>query len=125
MRTLLVIVLILNSAFCMSQRAEFFVESPTHKFPKTNEGVLLRHQFTVQNKGDSPLVISGFEVACSCTKVNLPGPIPPGGSAVVTVEFDTNGKYYQQDRIVLLKTNTRRGTEKLRFKVFVIPKDEQ
>lgn len=124
MRTLLVIVLTLNSAFCMSQKAEFFVETPTHKFPKTKEGVQLKHEFIVQNKGAAPLIISDFEVACSCTKVTLPGLIPPSGSGIVVVEFDTNGKYYQQDRTVLLKTNTKRGTEKVRFKVFVIPKDE-
>ena len=124
MRTLLVIVLILNSAFCMSQRAGFFVKEPTFKFPKTIAGAQLSHAFIVQNTGDAPLVISGFEVACSCTKVTLPAPVPPGGTGVITVEFDTNGKYYQQDRTVLLKTNTKRGTEKLRFKVFVVPKDE-
>lgn len=124
MRFLFVILLALNSAPGFGQQAEFFVEAPTHKFPKTKEGVQLKHEFIVVNKGSVPLVISGFEVACSCTKVTLPDPIPPGGTANIIIEFDTNGKYYQQDRMILLKTNTKKGTEKLRFKVFVVPKDE-
>jgi hypothetical protein len=39
-------------------------------------------------------------------------------------EFDTNGKYYQQDRKIILHTNTKRKLEYLRFKVFVVPNEE-
>lgn len=104
--------------------AEFFVESPLHKFPKTREGIQLKHAFVVKNTGETPLIISRYEVSCSCTKVTLPGPIAPGESGHVTVEFDTNGKYYQQDRKIILFTNTKKKTEYLRFKVYVIPADE-
>jgi hypothetical protein len=48
--------------------------------------------------------------------------IAPGESAEIKVTFDTDGKAYFQDRTVLLTTNTKRKTEKLRFKVNIIPK---
>lgn len=121
---LALILLILNSAFGFGQKAEFFVKTPVHKFPKTAQGVLLKHDFEVVNTGDVPLVISHYEVSCSCTKVTLPGPVPPGGTATISVEFDTAGKYYQQDREIILTTNARRQTANLRFKVFVVvPKE--
>jgi hypothetical protein len=119
-----VILLILNSAFGFGQTAEFFVKTPLHKFPKTTEGVQLKHTFEVTNNGEVPLIVSKYEVACSCTKVTLPGPIAPGDVGKIVVEFDTNGKYYLQDRKVILHTNTKRKLEYLRFKVYVIPNEE-
>lgn len=120
-----IITLLLNSAPGFGQEAEFFVDKAIHKFPKTYEGVVLEHVFHVENHGNIPLIISSYEVACSCTKAALPKePIPPGGAYDIKVTFDTKGKYYYQDRIILLKTNTRSGEEKIRFKVNVIPKNE-
>jgi len=120
-----IITLLLNSAPGFGQEAEFFVDKPIHKFSKTYEGVVLEHVFHVENHGNLPLIISSYEVACSCTKASLPKePIPPGGTFDLKVTFDTKGKYYYQDRIILLKTNTRSGEEKIRFKVNVIPKNE-
>lgn len=112
------------SAAGPGQSAEFFCASPVKKFPKTREGVQLKHTFEISNTGKAPLVISRYEVACTCTKVKLPGTIKPGEVAEVTVEFDTNGKYYHQDRTIILHTNTKKQKEYLRFKVFVIPADE-
>lgn len=122
--SVLLILLILNSAFGPDRMAEFFVDKPTHKFPSTREGILLHHTFTVKNTGEVPLVISNYEVACPCTKVTLPKPIAPGATGELKVEFDTKGKYYQQDRKIILHTNTRKKTETLRFKVYVIPEGE-
>jgi len=124
MRLAAVLIILMNSAFGFGQKAEFFVKEPMHKFPKTVEGVQLKHTFEVTNNGDVPLIISSYEVACSCTKVSLPGPIQPGDVGKIVVEFDTNGKYYLQDRKIILQTNSRKGIEYLRFKAYVIPNEE-
>lgn len=125
MKYIFVIFLIANAAFGFSQQAVFSADKALHKFPKTVEGPILKHEFVVRNTGKVPLVISDYRVSCTCTKVILPaGPIPPGGSGIVQITFDTNGKYYQQDRVIFLKTNTKGGEERLRFKVFVVPSDE-
>ena len=124
MRSVLItIILVINSALGFGQEAEFFVKKPIHKFPKTAEGKMLEHSFTVVNTGDSPLIISDYKVECTCTKAFLPSePILPGKSATIKVTFDTEGKAYYQDRIIFLQTNSKKKTEKLRFKVFVEPK---
>ncbi len=123
MRSVLLIILILNSALGFTQEAEFFVKGSTYKFPDAKEGEQLEHVFTVTNTGKKPLLISAYTVECSCTKAYFPkDPIPPGGSSQLKITFDTEGKSYFQDRIVYFTTNTKRKKEKLRFKVFVSPK---
>lgn len=125
MRFLSYAFILLNSAFCIGQSAEFSIEEPVFKSQKVVEGTLLEHDFHFKNTGNNPLIISNFKVACPCTKVTFPDTIYAGQSGVVHVEFDTNGKYYQQDRSIFLITNTKKKQEILRFKVYVIPKDEQ
>lgn len=124
MRYLAIALLILNSAFCIGQKAEFSVDKGVFTFPKTKEGPVISHDYVITNTGDSPLIISDYKVSCPCTKAILPEPIPPGKSAILHVTFETKGKYYEQDRSIILSTNTKKGTEKVRFKVFIIPEDE-
>ena len=120
-----IIIIALSSALGFGQAAEFSIDKAVHKFPKTYEGVLLEHEFKLTNTGDAPLIISDYKVECSCTKAYLPNnPILPGESFLLKVTFDTKGKYNFQDRIIYLKTNTKKKTEQLRFKVNVIPKNE-
>lgn len=118
-------ILFLNSALGFGQVAEFSLEQTLVKFPKTKEGVVLEHTFVFTNTGSTPLIISDYSVACKCTKVILPKePVLPGKTGEIKITFDTEGKFYQQDREVLLTMNTKKKIAKLRFKVFVIPREE-
>lgn len=115
----------MSSALGFGQEAEFSIHKPVHKFAKTYEGKLLEHNFKIENTGDAPLIISDYKVSCSCTKAYLPEkPILPGESFDLRVTFDTNGKYYFQDRIIYLQTNAKKETQQVRFKVKVIPRNE-
>lgn len=119
------LIIVLNSALGFGQEAEFSLTESVFKFPKTKEGIVLEHTFIVTNTGTTPLIISDYSVECKCTKVVLPKePILPGKKGEIKISFDTEGKYYQQDRIILLSANTKKKVHKLRFKVFVIPKEE-
>lgn len=118
--------IILNSAFGYSQIAEFdFLGSTTHTWDKTNEGEVLEHYFVFKNTGDAPLIIENAEVSCDCTTVEFPDyPIFPQASDSILVKFNTNQTYYNQNRRIVLKANTKKDT-RLRIKTYVIPKDEQ
>jgi hypothetical protein len=84
------------------------------------EGKVIEHTFIVENRGSIPLTILGYDVECSCTKVEYPeGEIAPGAKIPLILRFDTNGKYGYQDRVILLQTNTKKGIEELRFEVNV------
>lgn len=118
-------IIVLNSALGFGQVAEFQFKNDVHKFPETKEGVLLEHEFVLINTGTIPLIISDYKVACPCTKVVLPTkPIAPGETYRLKVTFDTKGKYYYQDRSIYLTTNTKKGTERIRIKVNIIPENE-
>lgn len=124
MKIVLIAILILITAPVHLQRAVFYAPIKTVRFPKTIEGEKLNYRFTIKNNGDAPLTIYGFEAECTCTDVHLPNlPIQPNETAFIEVSFDTRGKYFYQDRVIYFATNTKRKREKLRFKVFVIPKD--
>jgi hypothetical protein len=111
---------ILNSALGFSQQAEFDFHKKTHRFGKVKEGEIIKTIFTFTNKGDVPLVITDYEVACTCTTVIFPeNPILPKGSGEIEIIFDTNGKIGYQDRSVIIHSNSKNPANKIRFTVTV------
>lgn len=122
---IVLLIVILNSAIGFAQYAEFeFLSTPIHQFGKVNEGVQLKHYFIFKNSGDVPLSIDDALVSCPCTKIDFPKkPILPNQKDSILVHFDTQQKYYQQDRIIKLKANTKKQ-QKLRIKAYVIPKED-
>ncbi|MFM7662547.1 MAG: DUF1573 domain-containing protein [Bacteroidota bacterium] len=124
MSRFLVIVFILLTAPVFTQRAVFYAPKKTIRFPKTTEGAKLKYRYIIKNTGKAPLEFYGFDTECTCTEVTLPqNPLKPNEQNFIDIVFDTNGKYFFQDRVIYLSTNTRKKREKLRFKVFVVPKD--
>jgi outer membrane biosynthesis protein TonB len=115
----------MNSAFAFTGGAEFSFLDRSVKFPDTQEGVLLEHDFEFQNTGDEPLVINSYEVACSCTKIDFPKePIAPGKKGQIHLSFDTNAKYGFQSRKVKISSNAKKEITVIQFKVTVIPHNE-
>ena len=118
-----IIILAMNSATGFGQLAEFSIKEPVVKFPKSKEGAVLEHEYKFTNSGKAPLIFTGYSVQCTCTKVVVPKePIAPGKSGVIKITFDTNGRTFYQDRVIILNTNTKKKEEKVRFKVYVEPK---
>jgi hypothetical protein len=89
-------------------------------FGLVKKGVVVQNKYEIINEGNAPLLITGAEVACSCTTVRYQKePIAPGAHAEVEVDFNTASVYGRQDRIVLLQCNDARSPLKLRFKGIV------
>jgi len=124
LRYRLAIFIFFLTAAVVAQSAVFYVQHKTVKFPRTQEGETIHQTYFVTNRGKVPLMIYSSETECTCTNVILPtGPIDPGKTAKIDVTFNTSGKYFFQDRIITLKTNTRKKKEILHLKVFIIPKE--
>ena len=120
MKLFLAILLFSFSVNGISQ-AKITFEEKTHKFPKTNEGVLLEHDYSFTNTGIEPLVIEGIKVACTCTKFTYPKtPILPGKKGIIHITFDTNKKYEWQNRTLIISSNAENPTSLIRFKVMVV-----
>jgi hypothetical protein len=119
------LIILLNSAFCFSQKAEFFCPKKSFQFSDTTEGALLKHTFIVYNKGKLPFEILNVDVECSCTSVDIEKPyIEAGDSTEIVVTFNTEGRVFYQDRIIKLSTTIRKKPYFLRFKVKVKPRPE-
>ena len=115
-----IIIIALNSAPGLAQEAEFGIKDRVHKFPKTEQGVLLEHLYEVVNTGSDSLIISDYKVSCPCTKLYFPEKaIAPGDTAELKLTFDTKDKYGYQHREILVMTNAKKSVQSLRFKVTV------
>jgi hypothetical protein len=71
---------------------------------------------TFTNSGGSPLLIKKAISQCSCLKVLVPAkPVKPGGSGVITLQYDTHlaGAFYKS---VVLFTNASNSVIKIYIK---------
>lgn len=101
-------------------QAKMEIKEPKKNFGTVEKGEVVKVEYEVRNAGNEPLLISEYEVACSCTSVDFPiQPILPGQEVKVTVTFNTKTVYDRQDRIVQLHSNDPESPTKIRFKGFV------
>ncbi len=83
-----------------------------HDFGSVVEGDPVRHDFVIENKGSSPLLMEKVKPDCGCTTVSYTKEIPPGGKGTVSVEVNTRG--YGGRRLskrVLVETNDPENPE--------------
>jgi hypothetical protein len=122
--TLIIICTFLSSAAVFGQLAELSFDRKVHKFDAVIEGTPLNHTFTFTNTGDAPLIITKYEVECSCTKVTFPKePISVGGTGEVTVDFDTTEKSGGQYRKIRLYANVKKGIDEVEIRVKINEKE--
>lgn len=85
------------------------MEVPNTKFDfgKMKEGEKVRHNWTVKNTGNNPLMISNVQTSCGCTAPSFPKePILPGAEAIITLEFNSAGKEGLVNKNALIVANT-------------------
>ena len=83
-----------------------------HDFGSVVEGDPVRHDFVIENKGSSPLLMEKVKPDCGCTTVSYTKEIPPGGKGTVSVEVNTRG--YGGRRLskrVMVETNDPENPE--------------
>ena len=120
MKGIIILILFLNSALSIAQQAEFKFYDKTIRLGKVTEGEIVSTIFLFKNVGDSPLIISDYKVACTCTVVLFPKePILPGKEAGIEVSFDSAEKMGYQDRSIEIYSNAKKSPEKIRFTVTV------
>jgi len=68
-----------------------FLPSDIYNFESVPEGVLVTHDFIIENKGTAPLQILSVQPGCGCTTASYTKEILPGGSGKISLSFDTAG----------------------------------
>ncbi len=111
----------------ISLSQEVKVKNDKQKFGFVTEGDTVLIKYEIKNIGDSPLMITNYEVECGCTVVeNLPSVIDVGETYILKIKFDTHNKYDRQDRTVKLISNAKNSPTVLRFKgVILQPKKKK
>ncbi len=100
-------------------------EKQEHDFGNIIQGTPQETVFTFTNTGDAPLIITDARSSCGCTVPQYPKntPIAPGDTGELVVKFNGSGKN-QVTKTVTVTANTEKGSELLRIKAFVTPKDQ-
>ncbi|MGW9686954.1 DUF1573 domain-containing protein [Flagellimonas sp. 2504JD1-5] len=99
-------------------------EKSEHDFGTITQGTPQETVFKFTNAGNAPLIITDAKSSCGCTVPDYPKntPIAPGDSGELLVKFNGSGQN-QVTKTITVTANTEKGTELLRIKAFVNPKD--
>ncbi|MBC6995238.1 DUF1573 domain-containing protein [Neolewinella lacunae] len=85
--------------------------TPEFQFGEVPVGEVVSHDFHFTNTGRVPLLITNARSTCGCTVAAYPEtPIAPGDSSVISVNFDTKGKYGRQRKPITITANTYPAT---------------
>jgi hypothetical protein len=81
-------------------------QSADHDFGKVGAGEKIGCIFTYTNTGDADLVITSASASCGCTVPKYDRkPVPPGGTGMIEVVFDTSGREGMQTKTVVVQSN--------------------
>ncbi|WP_417444203.1 DUF1573 domain-containing protein [Joostella sp.] len=112
------------------QRDEAAKQLPVMQFEETEfdfgnipQGQTVEKVFKFKNTGDAPLVVTDAKSSCGCTIPQKPeAPVAPGETGEILVKYNGSGRN-AVTKTVTITANTEKGTEQLRIKAFVEPKD--
>lgn len=100
----------------------FKFETTEFDFGRIKEGQVVNHTFEFTNVGDSPLIINNASASCGCTVPTYTNkPIPVGGKGKIEVQFNSQGKAFQQSPVVTVMANTNPSVSRLLLKGYVEP----
>jgi Protein of unknown function (DUF1573) len=100
--------------------ARMTFESPSFDYGEVQEGEIVTHVFRFINDGKVPLVINNAHSTCGCTVPTWPkGPVAPGTSGEISVEFNTSNKTGFQEKPVIISANTFPATTKVYLRGYV------
>ena len=87
-------------------------DSTVIRMGRISQGTVVERNFRFRNTGSGDLVIADVRGSCGCTvgKDWPREPIAPGGTGVITVSFDSEGREGAQEKTVSVVANTRPPT---------------
>lgn len=68
-----------------------FLPADSYEFAPVVDGVMIMHDFVIQNKGDAPLKILKIKTGWGCAAVSYTRQIPPGGEGKITIKVNSSG----------------------------------
>mgnify|MGYP001338238538 CR=1 FL=1 len=116
MKKLVLTTLLIVTSFAAAAQAKISFESETVNFGKIAKGSDGIRVFEFTNTGNVPLIISEVKSSCNCTVPKKPeGPIAPGMSNTIQVEYDTN-RVGPIRKTITVYSNATEGIKALKIK---------
>jgi len=85
-----------------------YFPNKNHNYGKINEGKKINHKFKFINTGDDSLLINNLDVSCGCTvPKHSSKKVGPGGTGYIDVEYDSKGKFMNQESSIYVYSNSR------------------
>jgi len=82
------------------------VDEMLHDFGRVRSGAVIQHEFTLTNRGNADLLIHGVLPSCGCTTVtDFPSKVAPGGTAKLSLSFNSTSLMGEQIRTLMVKNN--------------------
>jgi hypothetical protein len=76
-----------------TSKAQIKIEVLAHNFGSIIEGQIARYDFKFTNTGTEDLVLTNVQASCGCTTPKWPRePLKPGATAIITAEYNSNGR---------------------------------
>lgn len=101
----------------------FAFQDSVHDFGKIIDGEVVTYAFRFKNTGKGDLIIRSASGSCGCTVPEFPkDPIKPGGSGIITVTFNSEGRVGMQNKTVTIISNTIPSNTFLSISAEVLPK---
>ncbi len=95
---------------------KFEFQDTVHDFGKIVDGEKVSFAFRFKNVGNGELIIRSANGSCGCTVPEWPkDPIKPGGTGIINVTFDSEGREGSQHKSVTLISNTIPNTTELKI----------
>ena len=77
------------------------------------KGTIIKHDFSILNVGDKPLIIYDIIPDCTCTECNLSKKlILPDDKAIISAVIDTKGKYGNFLVNIIVRDNSKEGAHR-------------
>jgi hypothetical protein len=103
---ILVLVTLLNGAHASTNSPSLTCANPVFEFGRHNNTGDVLHNFLLENKGQTSLVISQVRSGCGCTRAELDRSIiPPGESATLSTRLSLRGIVGSKRTSIYLHTN--------------------
>lgn len=125
MKKILVFTAILISNLDIFGQATIKIDKSNHDFGEVFEGDPASIEFTVENTGKSPLIISSVQPSCGCTTPEwTKSPIAPGEKGIIKATYGTAGRPGNFNKSIAVYSNDELAPNKTLYIRGVVVKKE-
>lgn len=106
------------------KEAQIKFQETIHDFGNVKEdGGPVSCEFTFENEGNAPLLITDARAECGCTRPDYPrGEIAPGEKGVIKVTYNPLGRPGGFTKVVTVRCNGKPAKVNLKIRGTVLPK---